>query len=139
MTAPNRKTSRLGCQLSDYKISPVYTVLRTETDNIFHSSRLIIMENKPVACKKYDSNPLNPVFSMCNINALELLIVFGIAGNGTCLHCTIPRSGAGLEHVQRGLKVHGGYFSDSISLARTVAARFRLANIIRIIVAIIRK
>lgn len=93
----------------------------------------------PVACKKYDSSSLNPVFSICNIKALELLIVFGIAGNGTCLHWTIPKSGAGFEHVQSGLKVQGGYLNDSISLARTVDVLFKLANIIRMILAIIKK
>lgn len=93
----------------------------------------------PVACKKYDSNSRKPVFSICSIKALELLIVLGMAGNGTCLHWTIPKSGAGFEHVQSGLKVQGGYLNGSISLARTVDVLLRLANIIRTIVAIIKK
>lgn len=42
-------------------------------------------------------------------NTFEMLTVFGIAGNGTLMHLTIPKSGvAAFEQVHRGLNVHGG-------------------------------
>lgn len=38
-----------------------------------------------------------------------MFTVFGIAGNGTLIHFTIPKSGvAAFEQVHKGLNVHGG-------------------------------